>query len=363
MALLRLSEPLALWAGYATHLAAAGIVDSAAFIELAPWLTRRVPPPGVAATVGYYLGWIAWLARPPGINRAWTLLGIVICATSIVAGPVRLKKDIDGCGELESPLSIHVLDVNQADATFVRLPTGRTLLVDAGGQPGGRLDVGGRIIAPILWRFGVGRLDYLAITHGDPDHIGGAASVVEDFRPLEVWEGVPVPGLPVLDRLVQLASGRGASWRQLQKGDALRSGDVRIYVWHPPRPDWERPRVRNDDSLVLEIRYRDVSVVLPGDIGSEVEMTLVGQIRPAGYRILKVPHHGSRTSSSAGFLDALRPDVAVVSAGHHNRFGHPAREVVDRYSRIGAQLISTAEDGAVSVCTDGAAVVFKTVGP
>ncbi len=363
VAALWLSEPLAHAVGYATHLAAAGIVDSARLIELAPWLTRRVPPPGIATAAGYYLGWIVWLARPPGVRRVWALLGIVVCGMSMVVGPARPMVDDGPCGEFASTLSVHVLDVGQADATFVRLPTRKTLLVDSGGQPGGRLDVGGRIIAPILWHFGVRRLDYLAISHGDPDHIGGAASVTEDFRPREVWEGVPVPGLAVLDRLAQLSADRGASWRQLQKGDTLRSGDVRIHVWHPPLPDWERPRVRNDDSLVLEIRYRDVSIVLPGDIGAEVETRLAREIQPAGYRILKVPHHGSRTSSSTDFLEALRPDIAVVSAGRYNRFGHPAAEVLGRYAGLGVEVVSTAEAGAVSVCTDGSAVAIKTMGP
>ncbi len=357
-----LSEPLARGVGYATHLAAVGIVDSAGLIEFAPWLTRRVPPPGITATVGYYLGWVVWLARARGVGRVIALCGICVCGGSIVVGPVRLVGNNDGCGGLELPLSMHILDVDQADATFVRLPTGQTLLVDAGGTLRNRLDVGGRIVAPVLWHFGVRRLDYLAVTHGDPDHVGGAAAVMEDFRPREVWEGVPVPGLAVLDRLAQLAVDRGVSWRQLQKGDTLRLGHVEILVWHPPRPDWRRPRVRNDDSLVLEIRYADVSIVLPGDIGAGVETRLAREIQPAGYRILKVPHHGSRTSSSTTFLAALRPDIAVVSAGRHNRFGHPARDVVDRYTRFGTQVMSTATVGAVSVCTDGSAVTVKPAG-
>ena len=127
VAALWLSEPLAHAVGYATHLAAAGIVDSARLIELAPWLTRRVPPPGIATAAGYYLGWIVWLARRPGVRRVWALLGIVVCGMSMVVGPVRPMVDDGPCGEFASTLSVHVLDVGQADATFVRLPTRKTL--------------------------------------------------------------------------------------------------------------------------------------------------------------------------------------------------------------------------------------------
>ena len=284
------SEPLAVAVGYATHLAAAGIVESARVVDVAPWLTRRVPPPGGIVTAAYYLGWVVWLARPFGVGRVVALVGVSVSGLSMVVGPIRPLRG--ACGDLESPLSVHVLDVDQADATYVRFPTGQTLLVDTAGQLGGRVDIGARVIAPVLWHFGVRRLDYLVITHGDPDHLGGALSVVADFRPREVWEGVPVPGHVALDRLAQLAAVGGSVWRQVQRGDVIRVGDVRVDVWHPPRPDWDRPRVRNDDSVVLEIRYGDVSIVLPGDIGAEVEATLARQIEPAGYRILKVPHHG-----------------------------------------------------------------------
>src|SRR5205823_6626374 len=157
------------------------------------------------------------------------------------------------------------------------------------------------------------------LTHGDPDHIGGAASVIREFRPREVWEGIPVPPFAPLAALRTAAAEAGARWTSVKAGDHRIVDDVEIVVRHPGVPDWERQRVRNDDSIVLELRWRDVSVLLTGDIGKAVERTLP-PLPPAPLRIVKVPHHGSLTSSTTEFVRALGPRIAVVSAGRANHF-------------------------------------------
>ena len=128
---------------------------------------------------------------------------------------------------------------------------------------------------------------------------------------------------------------------------------LQMVVRHPPVPDWERQDVRNDDSIVLELRWRDVSIVFTGDIGRETEADISGLFAPAPLRVLTVPHHGSNTSSSDGFIHALAPDVAVVSVGRSNNFGHPSRVVLERYRQAGAAIFRTDQDGAVTLDTDG----------
>ena len=113
---------------------------------------------------------------------------------------------------------------------------------------------------------GIRRLDYLALTHGDPDHIGGAASIVDEFRPREVWEGIPVPPFAPLTALRMHAQAAGARWANVYRGDHVGIDGVEVRAAHPGRPEWERQKVRNDDSLVLDLRWRDVSVLLTGDI-------------------------------------------------------------------------------------------------
>jgi competence protein ComEC len=226
--------------------------------------------------------------------------------------------------------------------------------VDAGGLGGtARFDVGERVVAPVLWHAGVRRLDILAVTHGDADHAGGAGAVLEMFRPRELWEGVPVPRDGALTGLAATADAQGVAWRTVQSGDLLRDGPVTVRAWHPPPPEWERQRVRNDDSLVLEIRYGAVSVVLPGDIGALVEEGLAKAMPATPIRILKAPHHGSATSSAMRFLAALRPQVAVISCGRGNRFGHPSPAVLERYRQVGALIYRTDQQGAITIDTDG----------
>ena len=272
----------------------------------------------------------------------------------------------DACGPLPPAaagakrLRVDFLDVDQADATLVRFPDGRSLLVDAAGQARGRADVGGRVVVPAVWALGVRRLDYLAITHGHPDHIGGAAAVLRDLRPREVWEGVPVPSSEPLAALRSEARAAGAAWRNVHVGDVERIGGVRVRALHPPAPDWERPRVRNDDSLVLDLRYGDVSIVLPGDIEAGVEAAVAASLDPAGRRVVKAPHHGSRSSSSATFVKALRPVLAVVSAGRDHAFRHPHRDVVARYEAAGAVVLATGDEGAIAICTDGRGLAAST---
>ena len=267
-------------------------------------------------------------------------------------------------------LRVVFIDVGQGDATLVLLPGGRSLLVDAGGFPipalqdadsgqAARFDIGERVVAPTLRAFGVRTLDTLVLTHGDPDHIGGAMSVMRLFRPRALWEGVQVPPHHELNALAAFAGGLGIERRFVVTGDRLQIGGVQVRVLHPPVPDWERQRVRNDDSVVLEIRLGDVAVVLPGDVGREGEAAVRSIADPAPVVVLKAPHHGSATSSTRGVSGRASTGAVIFSAGRANRFGHPAPPVVARYRAIGAEMFSTASDGAVILDTDGTTVQIR----
>jgi len=233
-------------------------------------------------------------------------------------------------------------------------PRGSTMLVDAGGLSAvSTFDIGDRVVAPVLRAAGVRRLDRVALTHGDGDHIGGAASIVSEFRPHEVWEGIPVPRSEPLAGLRAAVLELGGAWANVYAPHRMLIDGVQLRAWHPELEAWERQKVRNDDSIVLELRWVDVSIVLTGDIGREVEQRLQAEIPPAPVRVLKVPHHGSLTSSSEAFVRAMRPTIAVVSAGRNNHFGHPAPEVLRRYEAQGAKVFRTDRDGAVFLETDG----------
>jgi competence protein ComEC len=352
-------------AGWVPHQAARMLVASAALVHWMPWLTWRVPPPAPSLVVVYYAAliaaithrvWVPWMRWRPTVARA--LAAGAACASG---GSILIAPDPGRVFSPRGQLQVVVLDVGQGDATLVRLPAGGALLVDAGGLAGpARFDIGERVVSPALWALGVRRLDLLLVTHGDPDHLSGAPSVVDIFRPREIWEGIPVPPHAPLAALSETAKVRNIAWRTVQAGDVLQAGGAMLRVWHPGLPDWERQRVRNDDSVVLEVRFGDVSVLLPGDIGTEVEQELAAQLDLAPVRVLKVPHHGSASSSSAGLLAAVRPQVAIVSCGRNNRFGHPAPAVLARYQQIGARIYRTDRHGAVILETDGRTVTVRT---
>lgn len=330
MAMLALSTPspgLASLATRATTVASDVLIESARLVDVAPWLVIDTH-------------------RAAAVVRA--------SAPAAVA-----PRDV---ARADAPLlRITFLDVGQGDATLVQFPSGASLLVDAGGAAGTSFDIGGRVIAPALRALGVTRLTWLVLTHGDPDHISGASRLVSQFRPAEVWEGVPVPRHEALADVLETARRLGIPVRNVVAGDRVHVDGVEVRVLHPALPEWERQRVRNDDSVVVELRYGDVQIILPGDVGDVTEAQLVARLRPLGRVVVKAAHHGSRTSSGEAWVAALRPDAVVFSAGRANRFGHPAPDVTARYDRVGAQAFRTDRDGAVLMATDGSQVWAVTM--
>jgi competence protein ComEC len=345
-------EALGAGAGWMAHLGAAAILESARLVDIAPWLAIRVPSPSATTVAIYYVGLAVCLWSPTRITRLAGLVALVVCGLVIITGsPAR--QDIRG-------LRLTMFDVGQGDALMVQAGE-RTMMVDTGGSPfGGSFDIGLRVLEPALWARGVSAIDTLLLTHGDPDHIGGALALIDDFDPRYLWQGIPVPRANSLRAVLERAAASGAVLEQRRDGEEFRLGDARLLVLHPAPPDWERQRVRNDDSVVIEVVYRDVALLLTGDIGADVERAIVPRLAPATVRILKVAHHGSRTSTSRELLEAWRPQIALISCGRGNPFGHPAPDVVARLEAIGARIYRTDLDGEVTVDTDGHQVSVTT---
>jgi competence protein ComEC len=341
--------------GWLAAMAASGIVESARFVEAVPAFAWRVPSPGSLLLAIYYGSLLVGLFA----KAAWLRLAaaaVLVCTLAFVIGvaPRRHAPPVRG-------FQLTVFDVGQGEAMLVQSGASR-LQIDAGGQPfgGGSFDIGARVVAPALWEHGVSQLDALLVTHGDPDHIGGAPVLLDTFRPRLLWEGIVVPRHEPSRDLRERAAAAGARARLLRRGESFRWGEARVRVLHPPEPDWERPRVRNDDSIVLEVICGEVALLLTGDIGAEVEREIVPQLTPARTRILKAGHHGSRTSSSSLLLETWRPQIALISAGRGNTFGHPTSEVIGRLESVGARIYRTDRHGQVTLESDCRTALVRT---
>jgi competence protein ComEC len=302
------------------------------------------PPPFLLAatagslTVGYVLGRplrlpLRWLAAVGGT------LAIVLAFPGLRATP---------SGDLE----LHFIDVGQGDATAIRTPAGRWILVDAGPW-GPDFDAGERRVAPYLRRRGAGSLELLVLTHPDIDHTGGARAVLRSMPVSRVLE----PGLPVGKShylsLLEEIEKRGVPWSAARTGRVLEMDGVRVELLWPDGAALDDAREANDISAVVLIRFGEFAALLPGDVPEAVERLLVERHGPdLRARILKAGHHGSRTSTSEVFLSAVRPELVVVSAGRRNRYGHPAREVLQRVDAAGSALARTDLEGTVVIRAD-----------
>lgn len=341
-----------------TVLGAWVLLESTRLVDVVPWLARRVPPPGAAVLVVYY----AALAAVCGRWRRLRPVGVVV----VVAAAVAIALRIDAArllwrGDTPAGVRLVVFDVGQAESMLLQTPAG-AMVIDAAGAPfgGGASEIGPRVLAPALWALGIRALDTLVVTHADPDHVGGAQTLLDTFAGAALWTGVDVPSHGPTQQLLQLARRAGRETVVQRRGDARDWGGIRVRVLHPPEPDWERQRVRNDDSVVLELRYGQVAMLLTGDISADVEREIVPHLIDAPIRILKVAHHGSRTSTSGELLAAWRPQVALLSCGRGNRFGHPAPDVMARLVDAGAQVFRTDRDGQIVVDSNGRTVTVTT---
>ena len=275
------------------------------------------------------------------VGAAWVTLVLVVASLARGVpqiGATLLSVFLIVPQRANDGVQMQMLDVGQGDGVLLR-DDGRTLIVDGGGWREG--DFGSRVLRPILGSLGVGSLDVAVVTHFDADHCGGVAQLSDSVRLGEVWAtsrwGDAACAAPLLFEARR-------PLRVLWAGDVLKWGSWTLRVLHPPPGAGGSS---NDLSLVLLAEARGHRVLLTGDITASVESALArGEIKAD---FLKVAHHGSRSSTSVGFLRAVRPRAALISAGAGNRYGHPSEEVLQRLYREGVQVLRTDRHGMVSL--------------
>ena len=231
------------------------------------------------------------------------------------------------------------------------------MLVDAGGMFGEGFDTGQRVIVPFLWHEWVSRLDVIVLTHPQSDHIGGAPTILREVSVGEVWTGNS-PATSATDVWIQeYLRRRRIPHRVVAAGDPpLRWGRTTVQVLHPAAETGSAPPIRagrdsgaNDRSVVLRVQASDQAILLTGDLERNGEAALLASGATVSAQVLKVPHHGSRQSSTEALLRAVGPAEALVSVGHRNPFRHPHPEVLARYQAAGIRVWRTDRHGAISV--------------
>jgi competence protein ComEC len=328
-------------------LAASGALDLLARLAHAfgdsGWSSARVPAPthGQIAVVAVAFGAIV-LARER--RRI-----VVLCAC--VVALLVLELDAIHAGAPRSALRATFLDVAQGDSAILDLPDGTAIAIDGGGLVGSPVDIGTRVLAPVLRMRRRSDLRFVVLSHPHPDHFGGLATGLHGVRVGALWdtgqgerEGTGGGYAALLrDSKIVLRP------RELCGSHAIGGATIEVLA---PCPDPSPVRSPNDNSLVLRITYGARAFLFMGDAEHEEEADLVrGNLRAD---VLKVGHHGSRTSTSPALLDAVRPKFAVISCGVRNRFGHPAP--VTLASLAGIQTFRTDQIGAVVAWTDGHAI-------
>jgi competence protein ComEC len=257
-------------------------------------------------------------------------------------------------------LQLTALDCGQGDALFLVLPGGTTMLLDAGGSRtrgareggfhGRRWDSGEDIVSPYLWSLGIKKIDVVAFTHANPDHAGGLYAILENFRVGEFWHA-PHPETPEYAALLETVAERGIPTRTLMAGDALSLGDASIRVLWPGTDPPSQRVSRDDNSLVMRIGAGGMNFLLPGDAGRNAEKGILASGEPLGSQVLKVAHHGSKSSTSSDFLARVAPRVAIVSSegGGDGGGGLSNPEMLEGLQNTRARIFRTDTDGATTV--------------
>jgi competence protein ComEC len=318
----------------------------------------RIPTPPLWVAIAFSAALVAaGIAR----GRRWRAVTGAAVAVTLALLLVRPFPAQTHPGELE----MTAIDVGQGDSLLVIFPDGKRMLVDGGGIPafgGGahsQLDIGEDVVAPYLWERGFGTVDVVALSHAHDDHIGGLPALVADFHPREIWTGA-TPECDGWRRLREEAARRGVKIVPMQEPRRFAFGGAEIEVLAPLDDYVPADTAKNNDSLVLRVRYGCRSFLLTGDVERPVERDMLarGEIAPSD--VLKVPHHGSHTSSTEEFLSATAPEFAVISAGFENSYGHPHRDVIERLKQHHAAVFRTDLDGLITIRTDGRRMFVET---
>jgi competence protein ComEC len=324
------------------------------FFAWLPLASFSVPPPNLIEVATLYAVLGALLVARRRVHLYWA---------APIVGALLIQDGFywraEGLGKKE--LRVTFLSVGQGDAVVVELPDSQVLVIDAGGSAAGEFDPGASIVAPFLHSRRINRVHYVLVSYPRVDHYGGMKSIVERFKPSEFWSGPSAGNTSRYADLEEAVDRLKVSRAVLGTHLGCRSiGEVRLCVLHPPEAGSAKKRSGRGESVVVRLTFGEHHFLFTGDIDGRAETLLVESGQDLASHVLKIPSHGSGNASTESFVAAVRPGLAIVSAGHRNPYGFPREEVLQRYESAGARILRTDEDGAVTITSDGRNLRYQT---
>jgi len=330
-----------------------------AFIASLPFASLFVSTPTFLEIILFYL--LLFLSVHVKERRLARYLFLGICVVSALDFAFWNLKD-----SFQKDLRLSFIDVGQGDSILVEFPRGKRMLIDGGGLYDDRFDTGKNVVAPFLWNSKIRRIDTLVLTHPDPDHLKGLNFIASHFSIGQFWDnGFQTESESYLQLRKTLEEKKVKTQSATEQTPSQTVNGTEISFLNPPGWKAMQKRTRNfrdvnNSSLVMKLRFKKVSVLLAGDIGKEAEERMLRRDDSLRSDILKIPHHGSSSSSSPLFLERVKPTYAILSVGERNIGKLPHPEVLKRYQQLGATLYRTDVHGAITVVTDGERVQIKT---
>lgn len=329
----------------------------AQFFSSLPFSTILVPKPSLPILLLYYSGFLILL-----FNRKRQFKSLFIASCPLLISMFFIINPISRSG---SNLVATFLDVGQGEATFIKTPSGQNILIDGGGTYKKGFDIGERVVLPFLLNHGVRKIDVIIATHPHPDHMRGLVDIVKALQVDKLFLNKDNPDYDFYRELKNTALKKGTRIKRVASPSHYEIGEVRIIFFHPS-DEFNQMNSKvvdeNNRSLVFKLVYKKFSVLFVSDIQREAEDHLLKANYPLKANILKVPHHGSKTSSTDSFLRNVAPDIAVISVGQNNWFGFPSQEVIKRLKEMNTDIYQTSKHGSIQLISNGndySAVTFS----
>jgi len=272
-------------------------------------------------------------------------LSLMLCFIAVVVITFQYIRQQQFDIPPEGEIRVHFIDVGQGDSILVQSRQ-HNILIDAG------LPAAGSIVVAYLERLGISSLDYIVATHPHSDHIGGMPAVLARFSVSNFWMPDVIHETAAFERLLEALERNHIYITTVEAGARINAGIINMIVVSPLEGLMHANS--NDYSIVLHMSHSSTSFLFTGDAEAPAEMQMLASGHSIRANVLNIGHHGSRTSTTEAFLDAVNPQIAVISLGANNQFGHPHRYVIERLTERGIKILRTDELGTIVISTDGA---------